>query len=56
VGESQPAQVVHETLSRKYPKGKKTWWINSSGRVLPSKYELLSSNTSITKKNKEEEK
>jgi hypothetical protein len=29
----QPGQIVSETLSQKYPTGKKGWWSGSSGRV-----------------------
>jgi hypothetical protein len=31
--QSQPRQIVHETLSQKYPTPKKGWLCGSSGRV-----------------------
>jgi hypothetical protein len=43
--QSQPGQIVPETLSGKYPTQ------NRAGKV-PSKHEALSSNSSTTKKNK----
>jgi hypothetical protein len=50
VVQSQPMEIVHETLSQKYPTQKKGQQGDSSARVPPSKHEALSSNLNTTKK------
>jgi hypothetical protein len=47
--EASPGQIIHETLSRKYPTHKKEWKNGSSGRVPASHCETLSSKPSTAK-------
>jgi hypothetical protein len=47
---AQPVQIVHESLSRKYPTQSKAGGVAQMIEHLASKCEALSSKTSITKK------
>jgi hypothetical protein len=48
--QSQPKQIVHETLSWKYPTTKRPGKVDQVIECLPSKCEALSSNSSTAKK------
>jgi hypothetical protein len=50
--QSQPGQIVQETLSRKYPKQNRAGRVGQVVKRLPSKHEALNSNPSITQKKK----
>jgi hypothetical protein len=43
---SQPGQIVLKTLSQKHPTQKRTGRVTEVGEYLPSKHEILSSNSS----------
>jgi hypothetical protein len=51
--QGQPGQIVHETLSRKYPTQKGSGGVAQVVQYLLSQHEALSSNPSTTQKKKE---
>jgi hypothetical protein len=50
--QSQPGQIVHQTLFGKYPTQKWAGTVFQVVERLPSKYEALSSNSSTNQKKK----
>jgi hypothetical protein len=52
--QSQPRQIVHKTLSRKYPTQKRAGGVAQVVECLLSKHEVLSSNPSTRKKERQQ--
>jgi hypothetical protein len=54
--QSQPEQIVPETLSQKYPTQNRAGTVTQMAQPLHSKYKALGSDLSTTKKKKKERK